>query len=222
MKNRVYFPSRWKFKFHVDRSKYFCNLEWSFSSWREFSNLSNSFQVPRTQPNKVSFFERRELSLNAFNHLFSSQLMSGESFLSYPSNITDAFLSGGNVNTWKCCGDVHRLCSKHDFKWRHLSRLEYSYIVSEFCKWCWVIVTTVPCSYVSRLTFCTCPSFSSMTSSTFHDLPSLTHAYDFHMSTVFTCLRLSRVNHIHMLLLYLFCTTTLYYINLLVTSLTAV
>ncbi len=56
----------------------------------------------------------------------------------------------------------------------------------------------------------------------FYDLPSLTHAYDFHMLTVFTCLRLSHVNHIHMLLLYLFRTTTLYYINLLVTSLTAV
>src|SRR6266550_2550737 len=47
VENGVYFPSWWKFKFHVDRSKYFCNLERSFSSWREFSNLSNSLQVLR-------------------------------------------------------------------------------------------------------------------------------------------------------------------------------
>src|SRR6266550_2621396 len=64
--------------------------------------------------------------------------------------------------------------------------------------------------------FCICPSFSSMTSSTFYDLLSLTHAYNFHMLTIshvndFTCLRLSHVNRIHMLLLYLFCMTTLYY-----------
>src|SRR6266550_389723 len=63
---------------------------------------------------------------------------------------------------------------------------------------------------------------SSMTSLTFYDLPSLTHAYTFHMLTIFTCQRFSHVNHIHMLLLYLFCTTTLYYINPSVTSLTAV
>src|SRR6266576_2933313 len=57
--------------------------------------------------------------------------MSSESFLSYSGNITDAFLSGGNVNAWKCCGDVHRLCSKHDFKWRHLRRLMYIFIYCE-------------------------------------------------------------------------------------------
>src|SRR6266550_7246032 len=45
-------------------------------------------------------------------------------------------------------------------------------------------VTTVPRSYVSCSTFRTCPSFSSTTSSTFYDLPSLTHAYDFYMLTV--------------------------------------
>src|SRR6266550_6744325 len=54
-------------------------------------------------------------------------------------------------------------------------------------------VTTVPRSYISRLTFRICPSFSSMTSSTFYDFLSLTHAYDFHMLTIshaydFTCL----------------------------------
>src|SRR6266550_1822839 len=62
-------------------------------------------------------------------------------------------------------------------------------------------VTTVPRSYVFRSTFRTCPSFSSMTSLTFHDLLPLTHAYnihmltishvyDFHMLTVFTCFSL--------------------------------
>src|SRR6266576_1379187 len=66
------------------------------------------------------------------------------------------------------------------------------------------------------------PVFSSMTSSTFYDLLPLTHAYDFHMLAVFTCLQLSHVNCIHMLLLYLFCMTTLYYINLPVTPLTSV
>ncbi len=55
-------------------------------------------------------------------------------------------------------------------------------------------VTTVPRSYVSRCTFRTCPSFSSMTSFTFYDLLSLTHVYNFHMLTIshvndFTCLR---------------------------------
>ncbi len=49
----------------------------------------------------------------------------------------------------------------------------------------------------------------------------------FHMLTIshvndFTCLWLSHVNRIHMLYLYLFCMTTLYYKNLLVTSLTVV
>src|SRR6266567_6201560 len=88
-------------------------------------------------------------------------------------------------------------------------------------------VTTVPRSYVSRSTFRICPSFSSMTSLTFYDLLPLTHAYDFHMLTIshvydFTCLRLSHVNRIHMLLLYLFCMTTLYYINPSVMSLTVV
>ncbi len=77
-------------------------------------------------------------------------------------------------------------------------------------------VTTVPRSYVSRSIFRICPSFSSMTFLTFHDLLSLTHVNDF------TCLRLSHVNCIHMLLLYLFCTTTLYYKSLFVTSLTVV
>src|SRR6266576_4651002 len=48
-------------------------------------------------------------------------------------------------------------------------------------------VTIVPRSYVSRSTFRTCLSFSSMTSSTFYHLLPLTHAYDFHMLTVFTC-----------------------------------
>src|SRR6266576_5106133 len=134
MENGVYFPSWWEFEFHVDRSKYFCNLERSFSSWREFSNLSNSLQVPRIYPNQVSFFERREFSLYAFNHLFSSQLMSGESLLSYSGDITNAFLSSGNIDAWKCCGDIYRLCSKHDFKRRHLRRLVYSYIMSEFCE----------------------------------------------------------------------------------------
>ncbi len=66
-----------------------------------------------------------------------------------------------------------------------------------------------------------------MTSSTFYDLLSLTHAYDFHMLTIshandFTCLQLSHVNRIHMLPVSLFCTTTLYYKSLLVTSLTVV
>ena len=70
-------------------------------------------------------------------------------------------------------------------------------------------VTTIPRSYVSCSLFRICPSFSSVTSSTFYDLLSLTHAYDFHMLTIshaydFTCLRLSHVNHIHMFLLYLF------------------
>src|SRR6266567_9560262 len=88
-------------------------------------------------------------------------------------------------------------------------------------------VTTVPRSYVFRSTFRICPSFSSMTSSTFYDLLSLTHAYDFHMLRIshvydFTCLRLSHVNHIHMLPSYLFRTTTLYYKSLPVMSLTVV
>ncbi len=52
-------------------------------------------------------------------------------------------------------------------------------------------VTTVPRSYVSRLIFCICPSFSSMTLSTFYDLLWLTHAYNFHMLTVFTCFPLT-------------------------------
>src|SRR6266550_9426929 len=50
-----------------------------------------------------------------------------------------------------------------------------------------ISVTTVSRSYVSRSTFRTCPSFSSMTSLTFYDLLPLTHVYDFHMLTVFTC-----------------------------------
>src|SRR6266550_177959 len=54
---------------------------------------------------------------------------------SYSGDITDAFLSGRNIDAWKCCGDVHRLCSKHNFKRRHLRRLMYLYIVSEFCEW---------------------------------------------------------------------------------------
>ncbi len=81
-------------------------------------------------------------------------------------------------------------------------------------------VTTVPRSYISRMTFRICPSFSSMTSSTFYELLPLTHAYDFHMLMIshvydFTCLQLSHVNCFHMLLLYLFCMITLYYISLL-------
>src|SRR6266576_3496790 len=66
------------------------------------------------------------------------------------------------------------------------------------------------------------PVFSSMTSLIFHDLLPLTHAYDFHMLNDFTCLRLSHVNCIHMLLFHLFRTTTLYYINLPVTLLMVV
>src|SRR6266550_1463664 len=53
-------------------------------------------------------------------------------------------------------------------------------------------------------------------SSSFNTCLQLSHVNDF------TCLRLSHVNRIHMLLLYLFCTTTLYYINPSVTSLTVV
>ncbi len=45
-------------------------------------------------------------------------------------------------------------------------------------------VTTVPRSYISRLTFRICPSFSSMTPLTFYNLLSLTHAYDFHMLVI--------------------------------------
>ncbi len=51
---------------------------------------------------------------------------------------------------------------------------------------------------------------------TFYDLPSLSHAYHFHMLMFshaydFTCYPLSHVNHIHMLFSYLFCMATLYY-----------
>src|SRR6266576_2554972 len=53
-------------------------------------------------------------------------------------------------------------------------------------------------------------------SSSFNTCLRLSHVNDF------TCLRLSHVNRIHMLLFYLFYTTTLYYINYLVTSLTVV
>src|SRR6266550_2196233 len=56
-----------------------------------------------------------------------------------------------------------------------------------------ICVTAVPRSYVFRSTFCTCPSFSSMTSSTFCDLLPLTHAYNFHMLTI------SHVYDFHML-----------------------
>src|SRR6266576_6596716 len=88
-------------------------------------------------------------------------------------------------------------------------------------------VTTIPRSYVSHSFFHICPSFSSMMLSTFYDLPSLTHAYDFHMLTIshaydFTCLRLSHVNCIHMLSTSLFCMATLYYKSLPVMSLTVV
>src|SRR6266566_9738256 len=51
----------------------------------------------------------------------------------------------------------------------------------------------------------------------FYDVFNLLRSSSFN-----TCLRLSHVNRIHMLLLYLFCTTTLYYINPSVTSLTVV
>ncbi|SRR6266576_6035833 len=87
-------------------------------------------------------------------------------------------------------------------------------------------VTTIPRSYVFRIFFRICPSFS-MTLPTFYDLLRLIHAYNFHMLTIshaydFTCLQLSHVNCIHMLLSYLFCTTTLYYKTPPVTSLTVV
>src|SRR6266550_8932829 len=58
--------------------------------------------------------------------------------------------------------------------------------------------------------------FNLLRSSSFNTCLQLSHVNEF------TCLRLSHVNRIHMLLLYLFCTTTLYYINHLVTSLTVV
>src|SRR6266576_2866307 len=58
--------------------------------------------------------------------------------------------------------------------------------------------------------------FNLLSSSSFNTCLRLSHVNDF------TCLRLSHVNRIHMLLLYLFCTTTLYYKSLLVTSLTVV
>src|SRR6266576_3332180 len=88
-------------------------------------------------------------------------------------------------------------------------------------------VTTIPHSYVSRSLFRICPSFPSMTLSTFYDLLRLTHAYDLHMLTIshaydFTCLRLSHVNRIHMLSTSLFCTATLYYKSFPVTSLMVV
>src|SRR6266576_4220762 len=64
-------------------------------------------------------------------------------------------------------------------------------------------------------------------SSSFNTCLQHSHVNDFtclRLSHVndFTCLRLSHVNRIHMLLLYLFCTTALYYINPPVTSLTVV
>src|SRR6266550_9559747 len=58
--------------------------------------------------------------------------------------------------------------------------------------------------------------FNLLRSSSFNTCLRLSHVNDF------TCLRLSHVNCIHMLLLYLFCTITLYYINLPVTLLTVV
>src|SRR6266700_5432217 len=58
--------------------------------------------------------------------------------------------------------------------------------------------------------------FNLLSSSSFNTCLQHSHVNDF------TCLRLSHVNRIHMLLLYLFCTTTLYYINPSVTSLTVV
>src|SRR6266550_9470905 len=68
-------------------------------------------------------------------------------------------------------------------------------------------VTTVPCSYVSRSTFRTCPSFPSMTSLTFYDLPPLTHAYDFHMLTI------SHVYDFHMLTVFT-CFSFTYFVRL--------
>src|SRR6266571_8797390 len=56
--------------------------------------------------------------------------------------------------------------------------------------------------------------FNLLRSSSFNTCLQHSHVNDF------TCLRLSHVNRIHMFLLYLFCTTTLYYINPPVTSLT--
>src|SRR6266576_3483823 len=58
--------------------------------------------------------------------------------------------------------------------------------------------------------------FNFLRSSSFNTCLPHSHVNDF------TCLRLSHVNRIHMLLLYLFYTTTLYYKSLLVTSLTVV
>src|SRR6266550_638352 len=68
-------------------------------------------------------------------------------------------------------------------------------------------VTTVPRSYVSRSTFRTCPSFSSMTSLTFYDLLLLTHAYDFHM------LAISHVYDFHMLTVFT-CFSFTYFVRL--------